>query len=208
VVHVMPPPVLGAILAGGRSRRMGSDKALLEVGGLPSILRVAAALSAVASDVVVTGRVGTWFGLPGLPDAGEAHRGPLAGIVTALSAARTGWVAVAGVDQPWLRPITVVELGRLADTDRAVVPVDGGIAQVTCAFYPASWAEPAAALLDQGRPAQALLDDLPWRLVEQPEWSAWGEDGRSWFSVDTPAALTEGLSLFGEPSSAGPTARS
>jgi hypothetical protein len=89
-----------------------------------------------------------------------------------------------------------------------VVPIDGGIPQVTCAFYPASWAEPAAALLEAGRPAQALLDDLPRRLVEQPEWSAWGEDGRSWFSVDTPAALTEGLSRFGAPSRAGSTPQS
>jgi molybdenum cofactor guanylyltransferase len=204
----MARPVLGAILAGGRSRRMGEDKLLLEIEGVPAVLRIAAALSVVADDIVVAGRAGIWFGLSSIPDPGSPHRGPLAGIVAALSAAGTGWVAVAGVDQPWLRPGTVVELGRLADSERAVVPIDGGIPQVTCALYPASWAEPAAALLSSGRPAQALLDDHPWRPVEQPEWSAWGEDGRSWFSVDTPAALTEGLSRFGEPSPAGSTPRS
>ncbi len=187
---------------------MGEDKLLLEVEGVPSVLRIAAALSVVADDVVVAGRAGTWFGLPGISDLGPPHRGPLAGIATALSAAGSGWVAVAGVDQPWLRSATMVELARLAEGDLGVVPVDGGIPQVTCAFYPASWADPAAELLAAGRPAQALLDHLPWRPVEPPEWESWHEDGRSWFSVDTPAALTEGLSRFGEPSPSGPTPRS
>ena len=204
----MAQRVLGAILAGGRSLRMGEDKLLLEIGGVPSVLHIAAALSVVASDVVVAGRVGSWFGLPGIPDLGPPHRGPLAGILAALSAASVGWVAVTGVDQPWLRSATLVELARLAEGDRAIVPVEGGIPQVTCAFYPATWADPAAELLAAGRPAQALLDDLPWRAVEQPEWEGWEEDGRSWFSVDTPAALTEGLTRFGEPAPSGPTTRS
>ncbi len=76
----MAQPVLGAILAGGRSLRMGEDKLLLEIGGVPSVLRIAAALSVVANDVVVVGRAGSWFGLPGIPDLGSPHRGPLAGI--------------------------------------------------------------------------------------------------------------------------------
>ena len=63
-----------------------------------------------------------------------------------------GWVAVAGVDQPWLRRATVDEMVRLADAERAVVPVDDGNAQVTCAFYPVSWAEQAAGATRCGSP--------------------------------------------------------
>ncbi len=204
----MSPPVLGAILAGGRSSRMGEDKALLEVAGRPSVLWVADALTSVCSEVVVTGRSGPTLGLRGIPDVGKAHRGPLAGIVGAMHEAGDGWVVAAGVDQPWIRQATIDEMVRLADAERAVVPVDDGTPQVTCALYPAVWVEEARALLDAGRPAQALLDLLPWRPVEQSEWESWHEDGRSWFSVDTPAALTEGLSRFGEPSRVGPTTRS
>ena len=102
-----------------RSRRRpvapdGRGKLLLEIEGVPAVLRIAAALSVVADDIVVAGRAGIWFGLSGIPDPGQPHRGPLAGIVVALSAG-TGWIAVAGVDQPWLCPGTVLELGRLAD---------------------------------------------------------------------------------------------
>jgi molybdopterin-guanine dinucleotide biosynthesis protein A len=204
----MARPVLGAILAGGRSRRMGEDKALLEVAGKPSLLWVADALAAVSAEVVVTGRAGSVLGLRALPDTGVPHLGPLAGIVVAMRLASGGLVMIAGVDQPWLRPATVMGLVALADEEIAAIPVDSGAAQVTCAVYPASWANPAQELLDAGRPAQALLDDLPWRPVEITEWSAWGEDGRSWFSVDTPAALIEGLRRFGEPSPAGSTPRS
>jgi molybdopterin-guanine dinucleotide biosynthesis protein A len=204
----MPTPVLGAILAGGRSRRMGEDKALLEVSGRPSLLWVADALAVACREVVVTGRAGSVLGLRGAPDAGPSHRGPLAGIVVALLDAANGQVMIAGVDQPWLRSATVVGLIGSAEEEMAAVPVDGGVPQVTCAVYPTSWADRAQQLLDAGRPAQALLDDLPWHAVEQAEWNAWGEDGRSWFSVDSPAALTDGLSRFGEPSPAGSTPRS
>ena len=146
---------------------MGEDKLLLEIEGVPAVLRIAAALSVVADDIVVAGRAGIWFGLSGIPDPGPPHRGPLAGIVVALSAAGTGWVAVAGVDQPWLRPGTVLELGRLADSERAVVPIDQDPAGDVCLLSRFVEAELAGALLGSGRPAQALLDDRPWRPVEQ-----------------------------------------
>ena len=35
--------------------------------------------------------------------------------------------------------------------------------------------------------------------VDASEWGSWDEDGRSWFSVDTPADLRQGRKLFGSP---------
>ena len=116
----MAQPVLGAILAGGRSLRMGEDKLLLEIDGVPSVLHIAAALSVVASDIVVVGRAGTWFGLPGIPTWDRLPRSAGRDRRRSLFLRVAGWVAVAGVDQPWLRPATLVELARLAEGYRGM----------------------------------------------------------------------------------------
>jgi hypothetical protein len=43
---------------------------------------------------------------------------------------------------------------------------------------------------------QSLLDRVSFRAVTPETWVPWGEDGRSWFSVDTPEALAEGIRRF------------
>lgn len=87
----------GYVLCGGASRRMGRDKALLEVDGVPMARRVAAALTAAgAGKVVAVG--GDAAGLVAL---GLAHRpdrwpgeGPLGGLITALEEPDGGSCAV------------------------------------------------------------------------------------------------------------------
>ena len=81
------PGFVGAVLCGGRSRRMGRDKALVEVDGRPMAVRVAEALAAAgAADVVaVGGDAGRLraHGLTTVPDRWPGA-GPLGGILTAL----------------------------------------------------------------------------------------------------------------------------
>ena len=76
-----------AILAGGQSRRMGTDKAVLEIGGLSLLERAARLALAAALPVVVVGREcpNGWPlpAVPFLPDA-VPGRGPLGGLHTAL----------------------------------------------------------------------------------------------------------------------------
>ena len=177
---------LGAILAGGASRRMGTDKALVEVAGLSMIERVAAALGTVADDLVVVGRTGALAGIPCIPDLRTGPRGPLPGVAAALAHAGADPVLAVAVDQPLVRPETLQRLLDLAEPDRAVVPIDAGARQVTCAVYPAAWAAETAAEDAAGGSVQSLLDRLPFRPVMAPEWRAWGEDGSSWLSVDSP----------------------
>ncbi len=185
---------LGAILAGGTSSRMGTDKALVEVAGRPMIEWVASALGQVCAKVIVVGRRGRLAGLTCVPDAQARVRGPLAGLATALATADDDVLLVA-VDQPFLR---VETLGRLLDLAAAAVPIDGA-RQVTCALYPASWQAEVAQEIAIGGSVQSLLDRLSHTRVASAEWRGWGEDGRSWFSVDTREAIDEGLGRFGPP---------
>lgn len=189
---------LAAILAGGSSSRMGTDKALVEVAGRPMVEWVAEAVAAVTDRVVIAGRSGL-EGFDAIPDPVEGPVGPLAGLVAALAEAAsdgTGSVLAVAVDQPFVRPVTLGKLVGLFEGE-AVVPEANGIRQVTCAVYPASWHAEALAELEAGGSIQSLLDRMNPRLVAADEWMEWGEDGASWFSVDDAGALASGLERFG-----------
>ncbi len=178
---------LGVVLAGGKSSRMGRDKASLPFEGRTFADRVAFALGAVCDDVVVVGT-----DLPGwrsIPDDGDAHRGPLSGIATGLREANDG-VLVCAVDHPAVRVETLRALAALA-TDRPVVPVDGEVPQVTIGWYPSSLADAFTAQLADGGFIRRALDTLDVRWVLPEEWTTWGEDGSSWRSVDTPGEYGE-----------------
>lgn len=183
---------LGVILAGGGSTRMGTDKALVDVAGDPMVERVARALNTVCDELLVVGRPGTLGGIPCIPDDHSGRLGPAAGVATALRVADGRPVLVVAVDQPFLRAET---LRRLASQDRTTVPRDE-VLQITCALYDQEVAPSIAAAVVDGIPVWKVVKDSA-RIVDEPEWRSWGEDGRSWFSVDTPEKLAEGLRLFG-----------
>jgi len=167
--------------------RMGTDKALVPVGGVPMIEWVATALEVVVDEIVIVGREESLAGIPAIPDLHPFPRGPLAGLATALHHANGRSVLLVAVDQPLVQPATLQGLVDLLDRE-AVVPMDGGVRQTTCAAYPAVWAAEADMEIRSGGSIQSLLDRLSHREVESGEWAAWGEDGRSWHSIDTPEA--------------------
>lgn len=94
------------LLAGGRSYRMGQDKARVDVVGLPLILRVVAQCGyrpEEATVVAAPGRSYADLGLLTIEDA-EAHEGPFSGLVTAFGHAAAGPLLVVGCDQWGLTP--------------------------------------------------------------------------------------------------------
>lgn len=96
---------IGAILAGGGSRRFGSDKALAMIDGKPMIAHVAAWMAAECDAVAVCGRA--WGELLTLPDQPGPGYGPLGGLLAALEhAARADAhaVLVAPCDMPHVPP--------------------------------------------------------------------------------------------------------
>ena len=186
---------LGAILTGGRSSRMGRDKTDVTVAGRSMLERVASALSGVANRVVLLGpdRAGweSW------PDSVHAQ-GPLAGIATALSRTVADRVLVVAVDHPFVSPGTLEHLVAI-ESDIPVVPVDGsGVRQVTCAVYPTTIRAAASEEAAAGGSIQTLLDRVSFRAVAVDQWRGWGEDGRSWFSVDTREDVVAGQDMFGQ----------
>lgn len=127
-----------AILAGGQSRRMGRNKALLPVEGKPSIQRVAEAARQVAGEVVVVANDPEPYRFLGLPIIGDLHpgKGPQAGMEAALVWSPADWTFILSCDLPFLTREFLRTLAGLADEAYdAVVPV-----------HPADRRHPLAAL--------------------------------------------------------------
>ncbi len=182
---------IGVILAGGRGRRMGADKALVAFRGTPMIDRVAGALTEAGLEVLVVGRSTEDY--QSIDDVADLGGGPAVGLVTALRHT-AGDVFVVAVDQPLLRSETVLEMIDIPGD--AVVPIAEGHPQVTCAVYRASCLPAFEHAIEGGqRKLRRLLDTIETTHVEQSVWETWGEDGRSWLSLDTREAVRRAEAL-------------
>lgn len=110
----------GYILAGGLSRRFGTDKARALLAGRPLIVRTADAMEQAGLQPRVVARSAGQYDDLGLPTVGDIRpgRGPLAGLETALVDAGDGWVLLAPCDMVDLRPHWIESL-LAARQDRA-----------------------------------------------------------------------------------------
>lgn len=103
--------ILGAILAGGESRRFGSDKAQATLGGAALLDHVAGALAPWVDELVVCGR--DWPGLRNVPDRPAPGLGPLGGLAAALHDAEArGFARVLTLpcDTPLVDPALIAAL--------------------------------------------------------------------------------------------------
>jgi molybdopterin-guanine dinucleotide biosynthesis protein A len=119
------------IQAGGESRRMGQDKALMPFLGQPLIARVVKRVIPIADEVLVTTNRPEdygFLGLPLFPDLAPG-RGALGGLYTALSAASHPLVAVIACDMPFINAGLLAAQRDMLDENQvdAVVPrLEGG----------------------------------------------------------------------------------
>jgi molybdopterin-guanine dinucleotide biosynthesis protein A len=180
----------GIVLAGGSSRRMGTDKALLDVRGEPLVLTPHRALVAAgATDVIVVGGDGAALSALGLdvrPDQWPGE-GPLAGLVSGLVAVAEDVAVVLACDLPGACVDLVDNLVdafggsnlEAAEID-AVVPVVDGRRQPLAALYRLAAAPEMQSAFDTGeRSLLAALDRLRVHEIELP-------DPRWVLDVDTP----------------------
>jgi len=173
------PGVTGALLAGGASRRMGTDKALLEMRpGVRQLDYTLALLRSVCDEVVACVGAGERDNMR-LPDGVTAIRdtedveGPMAGIMAALEAAGGRAVLAVACDMPYLEEELLKELvagrdaGKLAT---AFVAADGK-PEPMCAIYEGASLGPLTQLARDHRSSlRAFLDDYSVALIrpDQP----------------------------------------
>ena len=134
-----PPQLAGFVLAGGESRRMGRDKALLEIDGQPLVERIALRVKEAAGSVVIVGDPEKYasLGFPVVPDR-IAGLGPLGGLLTALEESQAEWNLMVACDMPAIKANTLVRLVHAIGNSgyaRAIVPVSERGDEPLCALY-------------------------------------------------------------------------
>lgn len=129
--------ITGVILAGGRSTRMGRDKALLQFQGKPFIQHVADTLRSVFNEVIIVSDHGERYAFLDLPIFDDRFKscGPLGGIHSALIHVKTVAVFVLSCDLPLVgREIIQRVLDSSMDCGIVVVSCEGRI-QPLCGYY-------------------------------------------------------------------------
>lgn len=136
-----PLAPLAAILAGGRSRRMGTDKVTLPLAGIPLLERVWSRVARAAERVVVVGGVPRLDG-KGVPTLPDLYPGAdsMGGVATALAHAALaletdGPVLCVACDLPFVEPALLRYLVSLCPGWEAVVPRVAAGYEPLCALY-------------------------------------------------------------------------
>jgi molybdopterin-guanine dinucleotide biosynthesis protein A len=198
--------IAGFILAGGESSRMGVDKGLLEVAGVPMIVRAARLVeSVVGAPAVVVGTPEKYRGL-GLRAIADDWPGcgPLGGIATALRASEADWNLIVACDLPYLaREWLEYLLQRARDSEaEAVVPMNlvpasKRGAEPLCAMYHTGGEPALRRALERGvRKVTDGLAELRVEVIEPKEWKGFDSDGLLFKNVNMPADYEEAKAKF------------
>jgi molybdopterin-guanine dinucleotide biosynthesis protein A len=187
--------------AGGKSSRMGSNKALLPFQGEPLIMRVYHRLAPLVDEVLVTVNQAKDFEYLGLPLVADLYpgKGTLGGLYTGLQAAHSPLVAVVGCDMPFVNPILLqVELDLLTRTETDVViphsmtglePLHAVYRRETC--LPAIY---KALMVDQLR-LVSWLPDVKVQEMPVEEVKVYDPKLFAFFNLNTPDDLKEAESM-------------
>jgi molybdopterin-guanine dinucleotide biosynthesis protein A len=129
--------VSGFVLAGGKSTRMGQDKATLTLNGRTLLGHALAALRQVCRDVAILGKYELYGTLAPVYEDICPGCGPLGGIHTAISNTQTPYSLIIAVDTPFLMPEFLSYLAERAITSDAVVvtPEIDDYTQPLCTVY-------------------------------------------------------------------------
>jgi molybdopterin-guanine dinucleotide biosynthesis protein A len=142
-------PLTAFVLAGGKSTRMGKDKAALALGGVSLLENALAKARAVAPEVFIVGSPALYAGYGTTLADIFPGCGPLGGIHTALSRTTTEFNIILAVDTPFISAQLLVYLAERALASRAMVtaPVIKAYPQPLCAVYSRDFLPIAAAAL-------------------------------------------------------------
>jgi molybdopterin-guanine dinucleotide biosynthesis protein A len=181
------------ILAGGQSRRMGKNKALIQYNGLPLIMYAIGLAGRFTQRIYISAESNVFDHL-GYPVIGDILpvKAAIAGIHAGLEKSATEWNLVLTCDMPYVSPVLIEQLIRETTPGmKVVVPDNQGFPEPLCGFYHRSLKVQIEKNAEVGK--YSLLDLIalvPGRLVK-PEGFGLKEMERLFKNINEPKDLLD-----------------
>jgi len=183
-----------AVQAGGKSRRMGEEKALVPFLGKPLIEHVIARLQALGTDLFITSNNPQQLQYLGLRIAADEKpgTGSLNGLLTALLAAEGTPVLVAACDMPFVSPRLFHHMLQRCREYDVVIPWRDGHYEPMHAVYAASCIPAVRAALNQGEKRMvSFFTGLRVLQICDPLLGRLDYGGMAFFNLNTPQDLEQ-----------------
>ena len=184
----------GIVLSGGENRRMGTDKAFLQVNGVPMIEHVLRSLKSVFHElIIVTNAPERYAAFPVkvVTDA-FVKRGPLAGIYSGLLQSSNEYNFVVACDMPFLNQGLMAYMAGVAEGHDVVVPSVGGLLEPLHAVYRRSLIPLMQEQLQhERRQVRELFGKVRMRYVTEQEIDRFDPARKSFKNLNTPQEYKE-----------------
>lgn len=203
--------VTGVILAGGTSRRMGQNKALIQLGDDSLIGHVIRRIAPVTDERLLVTNTPDEYAHLGLPMRGDIvpDAGALGGIYTGLMSASYDAVLCVACDSPFLVPKLLTYLTSVLEGYDAVMPYtypgnpanrnnsDQITLQTLCAVYSKRCLSIIELMLQESElRVHALQERAAVKCISPEVWQAFDPDGISFFNINTPEDLMQADSFM------------
>jgi molybdopterin-guanine dinucleotide biosynthesis protein A len=182
----------GVILAGGKSLRMGRDKAFLELGGTAVIERVISALGGITERLIIVTDDPLKYAGYGLETASDIYPGVgvLGGIHTGLSYMREDSGFFCACDMPFINPDLVKFIIEKRGRASAAVPRVGGELEPLFAVYSKNCLKPAEDAIKAGeKRIISFFDNIKVKEIPEAEIKSIDPDLLSFMNLNTPEDL-------------------
>lgn len=181
--------ITGVILAGGKSSRMGRNKALLEIGGKRIVESTVALFESLFSEVTLVTNTPSEYSDLGIKTVADIfpHKGPLGGIHTGLNCSSYDYSFVVSCDMPFLKRKLIEYLIGLRDGFDVVVPILRGRYEPLHALYSRGCLKPVEAIIEEGDlRIIGFYPEVRVREVHEDEFTSFNPEPSAFININTP----------------------
>lgn len=187
------------VLAGGKSIRLGREKALEKIGGQPLIQQVIGRLSSLGNEIIVVTSQFNTLPTLGVKQVTDIYpdKGPLGGIYSGLRAAPCFYCLVVGCDMPLLNIALLRYIMELSPGFDVVIPRVGSNVEPLHAVYSKNCLATIEAALEQDRlQVQGFFHQVKVRYVEDAELKKFDPEHLSFFNINSESDLKRAQALL------------
>lgn len=173
--------ITALLLAGGKSSRMGTNKAMLPVFGGVNVQNIASELKKVAGQIMLITNSPTEYSFLGLPTIHDQYRGmgPLAGLHAGLTASKTETVIISACDMPFIKANVMEEMLSCLGNYEALVPEINGQLHPLFAIYRKSCLPLLTSCLEERELKMInLLNKLKVKLMKETDFKLYHKNSK------------------------------